>query len=264
MCCGKFLGASDDARLVIGRQAHRLRLVELRVLKCGQTQQSVSKAGGQTVFGDIDLIAEDQVRARSAAVRRSVVPCAGATAATSRVGHRHLRLHKANANRRGLAFCLANDLLDRLAGRSCESPTRIPIDRDRAPNARQRKRCCRFRGVVSAAATQSDCRIRPVAACPDSGKKRSYESSPMSGRRSIVSVSRCEPSFRASAAGIASIEEDPDVPAVAGARPLQALRGHSSDGMSPETLARLPASAPCRNRPPGRSTFHPGASDRRP
>ena len=46
----------------------------------------------------------------------------------------------------------------------------------------------------------------------------------MPGRRSIVSVSRCAPSLRASAAGIASLEKQPDVSAVARARSLQSRR----------------------------------------
>ena len=43
------LGASDDARLVIGRQAHRLGLVELGILKCRQPNQSIAQTGRQSV-----------------------------------------------------------------------------------------------------------------------------------------------------------------------------------------------------------------------
>ena len=50
------------------------------------------------------------------------------------------------------------------------------------------------------------------------GKRRSYESSPMSGRLSIVSVRRCDPSRRASAAGMASSKKSQTCAASSGAR----------------------------------------------
>jgi len=37
------LGTGDDPGLVIGREAHRLRLVEFRILKGGQPHQTVAK-----------------------------------------------------------------------------------------------------------------------------------------------------------------------------------------------------------------------------
>ena len=46
----------------------------------------------------------------------------------------------------------------------------------------------------------------------------------MSGRRSMVSVRRCEPSRRAKAAGMASAKNQPDVPAVARSRSFQGSR----------------------------------------
>ena len=55
----KFLGTGDDARLVVGRQAHRLRLVELGILKCGQPDEAIVQTGWQRIFGDVDLIAEN-------------------------------------------------------------------------------------------------------------------------------------------------------------------------------------------------------------
>ena len=54
------LGARDDPRLVVGGQPHRLRLVELWILKRRQTKQPVSQPGGKSVLGDVDLVAEDQ------------------------------------------------------------------------------------------------------------------------------------------------------------------------------------------------------------
>ena len=46
----------------------------------------------------------------------------------------------------------------------------------------------------------------------------------MPGRRSIVSVSRCAPSLRASVAGIACSKNSQMCPAIAGAGPLQSRR----------------------------------------
>ena len=39
------LGTSDDARLVVGRQAHRLCLVELGILKGSQPDQAIVETG---------------------------------------------------------------------------------------------------------------------------------------------------------------------------------------------------------------------------
>lgn len=61
---GVILGARDDTPLVIGRQAHRLSSVELRVLKRSQPKQLVSKARVQSFLGDVDLIAQDQFDCR--------------------------------------------------------------------------------------------------------------------------------------------------------------------------------------------------------
>ncbi len=55
-----FFSATDDPWLGVGRQAHRLGLIELRILERGDTQQPVSKTRSQTVFGDVDLVSEDQ------------------------------------------------------------------------------------------------------------------------------------------------------------------------------------------------------------
>ena len=54
------LRARDDARLVVRGQPHRLRLVELRILKCRHAKQPVSEAWMQSVLGDVNLIAENQ------------------------------------------------------------------------------------------------------------------------------------------------------------------------------------------------------------
>ena len=57
-------GASDYARLVIGRQTHRLCFVELRVLKRRKAEQPIAKAGRNRILRDIDLICENQFQAR--------------------------------------------------------------------------------------------------------------------------------------------------------------------------------------------------------
>ena len=57
-----FFSATDDSWLGVGRQAHRLGLIELRILERGDTQQPVSKTRSQTVFGDVDLVSEDQFK----------------------------------------------------------------------------------------------------------------------------------------------------------------------------------------------------------
>src|SRR5207244_11450797 len=56
-----FLGAADDAWLVKCWQPHRLRLVELWILECRDTQQPVSQPRRQSVLGDVDFIAEDKL-----------------------------------------------------------------------------------------------------------------------------------------------------------------------------------------------------------
>src|SRR5919201_4726329 len=60
----EILGARDDARVVVRRKPHRLRFVELRVLKSSQAQQAIPKPGMQAFFGDVDLIAQDKFQRR--------------------------------------------------------------------------------------------------------------------------------------------------------------------------------------------------------
>src|SRR6266567_511889 len=57
-----FLCAADNAWLVVCWQPHRLRLVELWILECRDTQQPVSQPWRQSVLGDVDLIAEDELK----------------------------------------------------------------------------------------------------------------------------------------------------------------------------------------------------------
>ena len=55
--------AGDDPRLVIGRQPHRLRLVELGILERGQPQQPIAQSRRQALLGDVDLVAKHQFHA---------------------------------------------------------------------------------------------------------------------------------------------------------------------------------------------------------
>jgi hypothetical protein len=56
------LRAGNDPRLLVRRQPHCLRLVELRILKGGQPEQPVLKRGNQSLFGDIDLVPENHLQ----------------------------------------------------------------------------------------------------------------------------------------------------------------------------------------------------------
>ena len=60
----KILGAADDAWLVVRRQSHRLRLVELGVLERSEPEQSVSEPRMQLLLGDVDLIAKNEFQRR--------------------------------------------------------------------------------------------------------------------------------------------------------------------------------------------------------
>ena len=56
------LGAGDHPWLAEGRQAHRLRPVELRILERREAQQAIAQGGGQSLPGKMDLVAEDQLQ----------------------------------------------------------------------------------------------------------------------------------------------------------------------------------------------------------
>ena len=53
-------GAGDDARLVVSGEPHRLRSVELGILKCRQTQKAVPQGRMESILSDVDLIAEHE------------------------------------------------------------------------------------------------------------------------------------------------------------------------------------------------------------
>ena len=64
------LGAGDDARLAVGGEPHRLRPVELGVLKGRQAHQAVHQTGGQSLLGNVDLIGEHQLQRRRQRARK--------------------------------------------------------------------------------------------------------------------------------------------------------------------------------------------------
>ena len=57
---GMIFRAMDDPRLVVSRQTHGLRAVELRVLKRGQPEQTIAQAGREIVLRKIDLIRQHE------------------------------------------------------------------------------------------------------------------------------------------------------------------------------------------------------------
>ena len=104
-----FFSATDDPWLGVRRQAHRLGLIELRILERGDTQQPVSKTRSQTVFGDVDLVAEDQFkRTRELAHNRWLRPPTRRRRGP-RCGFVILRRRKAHAKNASTSICVARD-----------------------------------------------------------------------------------------------------------------------------------------------------------
>jgi hypothetical protein len=54
------LGATDDSRFVVGREAHRLCSIKFGVLKRGNAKKPVAKRRREVLLGDVDLIRENQ------------------------------------------------------------------------------------------------------------------------------------------------------------------------------------------------------------
>src|SRR4051812_42140134 len=54
-----FFSATDDPWLRVGRQAHRLGPIELRILERRDAQQPISQTRNQALFGDVDLVSEE-------------------------------------------------------------------------------------------------------------------------------------------------------------------------------------------------------------
>ena len=162
------LGAGDDARLVVRRQPHRLRLVELGILKRRQAKQPVSKARMQAFLGDVDLIAENQLQRR-----RQFADDRRLLAMPRRRGRPRLRLLRrpvVAAARRGCG------LVVRRPGRSLRPALAdLAHAREKRPLVWPRNEVVIEEDAVvllarplSAAAGQSGFRILLAASCPDS------------------------------------------------------------------------------------------------
>ena len=107
-----FLGAGDDARLVVSRQSHRLRLVELGILKRSHAQQPVAKTRRQAILRDVDLVSEDQFeRLWQLAYNRAPL-FDDVTAAPSTVPVRRPPRREAHANDTSPSFRIAHDLFE--------------------------------------------------------------------------------------------------------------------------------------------------------
>ena len=147
---------------------HRLRLVELGILKRRQAKQPVSETRMQSFLGDVDLIAENQLQRLQAVRRRSAAPCGAATAGLSTA--RRLHRPAAAAARRGCDHGVRppGRSLRPALGRSCARSRETPTGRPTARGGHRGRRCCPARAVPSAAARRSGCRILPAASCPDS------------------------------------------------------------------------------------------------
>src|SRR6187200_42946 len=83
----KILGARDHTWPVVNRKPHRLRFVELGVLKSRQPQQAIAKPRMQAFFGDVDLIAQDKFQRR-----RQFIDDWRPTSMTRRRRHPRLRI----------------------------------------------------------------------------------------------------------------------------------------------------------------------------
>jgi hypothetical protein len=55
------LGRMNDSRLVVSRKPHCLRTVKLGVLKSRETNQTIPQRSRKSVFGDVDLVGENQL-----------------------------------------------------------------------------------------------------------------------------------------------------------------------------------------------------------
>ena len=164
-----FLGAADDAWLVVCWQAHRLRLVELGILECRDTQQPVSQSRSQSVLRRCRSRFRGRARAIEGGRQQSAAPFRrrdggavhGAGSSSSTGGRRTPRTRpRRSASRTTSSRC-----------RSWNSPLSLketPIDLDVERRGHPRRRCCRRHAGASAAATRSDCQIPRAAACLDS------------------------------------------------------------------------------------------------
>ena len=162
------LSAGDDARLVVRGQPHRLRLVELRILKRRQAKQPVSETRMQPFLGDVDLIAENQLqRLRQLADDRWILAVARWRGCPRLIVSVVLR-RQTHAEDATTTFGFLRRSLRPALGRSCARSRETPTDPPRARSGHRGRRCCPARGVPSAAARRSGSRILLAASCPDS------------------------------------------------------------------------------------------------
>jgi hypothetical protein len=59
---GMVLGARDDPRFAVRRQAHCLRPEKLWILKCRKVEHVISELRTKCRFGDVDLVSEDELK----------------------------------------------------------------------------------------------------------------------------------------------------------------------------------------------------------
>ncbi len=184
------LGARYNPRLVVGRQTHRLGLVELRILKCRQSKQAGSEPRVQAVLGDVDLIAEYEFQPfRHSLDERTVLATSGRRCRPRFIEALLLRWQP-HAENSATSFSLRDDALDILDAElvnTCEERPLIGPGLEVFINE----------GAVALFARpllQRQCdQVAESALCGIVswfGNKRSYESKPRSGQRSMVSVRR--------------------------------------------------------------------------
>ena len=109
---GVIFGAADDPRLVIRRQTHRLRLVELGILKGRKPEQSIPEAWWQLILGEINLVAESQFQAlRQRTGNRGFLPAARGRR-SPRLGIVLVLHSNADAHNTSAPLSITNDLLN--------------------------------------------------------------------------------------------------------------------------------------------------------
>ena len=182
---GVILSARNDARLVVRGQPHRLRLVELRILKRRKPKQPVPETRMQAFLGDVHLIPEDYLQRpwQFADDRRLL-------AATGRSGCPRLlfpillwrQSHPEDAT---ASFGLLDDPFNLCAAD-------LPHVREKRPLVCPRREVVIEEDAVALSAWPL-CNGRairlpnpPCGIVSWFGKRRSYESSPISGRPSML------------------------------------------------------------------------------
>ena len=164
------LGAGDDARLVVRRQPHRLRLVELGILKRRQAKQPVSKTRMQVRPWRCRSDCRGPAPTSEAVRRRSAAPFGDATAAPSTAPRSPSSCGgRPHAEDAASSFGVLRRSLRPALGRSCARSRETPTGRPTATKCVIEKDAVALLArVPSAAAGRSGCRILLAASCPDS------------------------------------------------------------------------------------------------